>query len=537
MIKRLAVLSCLVGTLIAQPADAAEAPAYHRYTTEAGDTLIGIGERLLRNPANWRRIQRVNHVADPYRMPVGTQLRIPVTLMRSEPIAARVSRVQGEVSGSRGPLEPGAEVVTGDEIRTGENGSTTIELSDGSVLTLQPSSRLTVESLSVLKGTNQQDAQLRLHSGRVESQTAMQRGPAARFRVLTPTAAVGVRGTRFRVGTEPPQAQPATSRAEVTRGEVGVEAGTSKLPLKEGYGVVAAAGSIAKPVALLPPPAIDPAAALQERPLVRVPFAVLTGARGYRAQVATDAGFRSVITQALFTSAEAKFADLADGNYYVRIRGIDQFGLEGRDADLAFRLKARPEPPFAAEPKNNAKLRAETVSFGWTQAGEAQHYVFQLARDGSFAEPILTRDEFAEIKLTPGEKLPPADYFWRVRSVRSDGDAGPWGDIQRFQLRPPPANPEPAKIDDKSLSFSWPAEPGQTFEFQLAKDEAFAQIVDSRTLREPTITLPKPEGGTYFMRVRATDPDGYVGPYTAPQKFDVPYPKPWWMLLLLVPLL
>lgn len=537
MMKNLAARYVLFGALIALPVAAAETPAYHRYTTQAGDTLIGIGEKLLRGPTDWRRVQRINRITDPYRVPVGSVLRIPVSLMRSEPVAARVSRVQGEVSGTRGPLEPGTQVVGGDEIRTGETGSTTIELSDGSSLTLLPGSRLTLESLSVAKGTDQYDSQIRLHDGRVETQAARQRGPAARFRVLTPTAAVGVRGTRFRVGTEQQGARPAVARAEVTQGEVGVEAGRTRLPLPEGYGVVAAPGSIGKPVALLAPPAIEPSARLQERPLVRVPFAAVAGTRGYRAQIASDAGFQSIIAQALLERTEAKFADLGDGDYHVRIRAIDQFGLEGRDADLAFRLKARPEPPFAAEPRNNAKLRAESVTFGWAQASEAQHYVFQLARDAAFAEPVLMRDRLTATTLASGDKLPPADYFWRVRSVRSDGDAGPWGDVQRFQLRPPPANPEPGKIDDKSLSFAWPSEPGQTFEFQLAKDDSFAQLVDSRKISEPTVTLPKPEPGTYFMRVRATDPDGYVGPYTKAQKIDVPYGKPWWLLLLVIPLL
>lgn len=536
-IQRFACLQALLLALIALPVAAAEAPVYHRYTTEAGDTLIGIGETILRSPGDWRRVQRINRVANPYRMPVGTVLRIPVSLMRSDPVTARVSRIQGDVSGRRGPLEAGATIGSGDEIVTGENGSTTIELSDGSLLTLQPGSRLSVQSLEVLRGTSQQDAELRLHSGRVESQAAKQRGPAARFRILTPTAAVGVRGTRFRVGAEEPGAQPGTTRAEVTDGAVGVEAGNNSLALKEGFGVVAAAGSIAKPVALLPPPSITTAAALQERPLVRVPFAAVSGARAYRAQVAADAAFGSTLAQAVFASTEAKFGELADGSYYVRIRAIDQYGLEGRDADLAFRLKARPEPPFASQPQNKAKLRAESVTFAWAQAGEAQHYAFQLARDASFAETVLTRDQLGETRLAATDKLPPADYFWRVRSVRGDGDAGPWGDVQRFQLRPPPADPEPARIDDNSLSFSWPAEPEQTFEFQFAKDEAFVQPIENRTLREPAIALPKPDGGTYFMRVRAIDPDGYVGPYTATQKIEVPYAKPWWLLLLLVPLL
>lgn len=534
-LRRFTLLPAVLGALAALPAAAAEAPVYHRYLTESGDTLIGIGLRMLRRPQDWRQVQRINRVADPYRMAVGTPLRIPVSLMRSDPVSARVTRIQGEVTGTRGPLEAGARIVRGDEILTGESGATTIELSDGSLLTLQPGSRLSVEALEVLHGTDQQEARFRLHSGRVESQAAKQRGPAARFRILTPTAAVGVRGTRFRVGAETSGQQ--ATRAEVTEGTVEVEAGKAKLPLAEGFGVLAAAGSIAKPVALLPPPAISAAAALQERPLIRVPFAAVAGARAYRAQLADDAQFRSLIAQAVFATTEARFADLPDGDYHLRIRAIDESGLEGRDADLALRLKARPEPPFVSQPKNQSKLRAETVSFAWAQASEAQRYAFELARDGSFAEPVLSRDGLAETTLAAGAKLAPGDYHWRVRSIRGDGDAGPWSDVQRFELRPPPAAPAPPKIDDKTLAFSWPAEPEQTFEFQLATDESFAQPIVARTLSEPAISLPKPEAGSYFMRVRAIDPDGFVGPYTATQKIDLPHAKPWWLLLLLVPLL
>ena len=43
-IQRFACLQALLLALIALPVAAAEAPVYHRYTTEAGDTLIGIGD-------------------------------------------------------------------------------------------------------------------------------------------------------------------------------------------------------------------------------------------------------------------------------------------------------------------------------------------------------------------------------------------------------------------------------------------------------------------------------------------------------------
>ena len=67
-------------------------------------------------------------------------------------------------------------------------------------------------------------------------------------------------------------------------------------------------------------------------------------------------------------------------------------------------------------------------------------------------------------------------------------------------------------------------------------------------LNEPRITRPKPEPGTYYVRTQATDPDGFVGPFSATQQFDIPLlpppppppptVHPWWLLfLLLVPLL
>lgn len=457
--NRLPTRLLLAAILCLPVAAAAATPAvqYHAYRTAEGDTLISIGEELLRDPGDWRRVQRINRIVNPRRIPVGTTLRIPLDMMRFDPVTARVTQVRGQVSSRGATLGEGTVIRSGDELETAEDGSTTIELADGSRLTLQPKSRMRIDTLSVLRGTQQQDASLTLSAGRVESQAATQRGPAARYRIVTPTAAVGVRGTQFRVG-----AGDDATRAEVTEGAVAVDGAQASVKLPAGFGVVAAPGGLAKAVELLRAPSIADAARLQERTIVRIPFAPVDGASAYRAQIALDTDFRAIVTQSVFKSNEAKFGDLADGDYHVRVRAID------------------------------------------------------AALDG---------------------KLAPADYVWRLRSIRADGDQGPWSDIQRFQLRPPPANPEPAKIDDKSLSFSWPAEPEQSFEFQLAHDTGFTRVVESRTLRESAVTLPKPDAGIYYMRVRATDPDGFVGPWTATQTIEVPPGKPWWLLLLLIPLI
>ena len=161
------------------------------------------------------------------------------------------------------------------------------------------------------------------------------------------------------------------------------------------------------------------------------------------------------------------------------------------------------------------------MAFTWASATEAANYHFQLARDERFAR-ILD-----EVRAT-GETtynvatLAPGEYYWRVASIRADGDHGPFGDAQRFALFPPPAKPDPPREDGDKLVFSWGAEPGQTFEFQVARVALFSEVVSNLRLVEPRVSLQRPGPGRYFMRVRAIDADGFVGPYTAAQSFELP---------------
>jgi hypothetical protein len=127
------------------------------------------------------------------------------------------------------------------------------------------------------------------------------------------------------------------------------------------------------------------------------------------------------------------------------------------------------------------------------------------------------------------DKLAPGQYFWRLASLRASGDRGPYGDVLSFVLFAPPAQPEPPKIGDGDMEFRWAGEPGQTFEFQLAQEPQFIKPLIEQKLSSPEILLPRPKNaGTYFMRFRAIDADGFVGPYTAAQRFQVPdYPYPY----------
>lgn len=527
--------ACCVLMLVAFAA-IAEEPFIYR--AERGDTLIGIGGRLLTTPSHWRRVQRLNAIEDPRRIPIGREIRIPLAWIRLVPESARILAVRGSAESDGRRLEPGGLLHEGGVVSTAADGYVTVALPDGSELTIGPDSRLQLAALRRYADTTLRDLSFVLERGRVETRaTTRASGAGGRFEIRSRVAAAAVRGTEFRVGT----GEDAT-RSEVLSGRVALRglAAASEVELRTGFGSFVRGGAPpAEPRPLLPASDVTDLPPLQERPLVRFDLSPVPGAQGWHVQVATDREFRNVLAATQSDAPIVRFANLDDGDYWLRVRGIDRDGLEGLDAYHRFRLKARPEPPFPSAPALNAKLPVGPVVFNWSQPEGAARYRIQVARDAKFVSSLREEDGLTGASHTIAD-LEPGAYWWRIQSIRADADRGPFGDPQAFELRPLPADPNPAALDEKELRFSWPAAPGQTFLFQLSRDPQFARIDLERKLAEPRVALERPAAGTYYMRVRATDPDGYVGPFTTAQRIDVPEvpARPWWLLfLLLLPLL
>ena len=68
-------------------------------------------------------MQHLNGIANVYRMPVATRLRIPVSILRAEPLKARVLAMRGSVSALQGgralALANGTEIAPDTVIETG----------------------------------------------------------------------------------------------------------------------------------------------------------------------------------------------------------------------------------------------------------------------------------------------------------------------------------------------------------------------------------------------------------------------------------
>lgn len=513
-----------IGLTMAAAAVSAGEPVFTHVVTRE-ETLIALSRRLLADPRQWPQLQQHNRIVDARRIPVGTVLKIPVRLLATEPVPARVLSASGEVSGPQGvAVAAGQALPQGARLQAGDGGQATLQLVDGTVLRLRAGSAVQVETSQRLPRSGEVLSGVKVEAGQVEVQAQKRPGAGAPgFQISTPQGLLGVRGTEFRVSVD---ARAETTRNEVLEGQVMTEGrdGRAGRSVAAGFGVVVdRSGTVTPPVRLLAPPDVSAWPALQERVLVRFPIRPQPAVVAYRAQVAAaaDPAFERVLQDVRSTGAELRLVDLPNGDYRIRVRAEDAQGLQGRDALHLFTLKARPEPPLPTGPGPKAVVSGARLDLAWASVDEARSYRLQLARDEAMREPIQDQRTLAGTAWSV-DALAPGVYFWRLASERSATDQGPFGPVQRVELRALPAPLPPPRVGEDSLKLAWEGLPGQTFEVEFARSADFAVLELTRRTEQSALELRLPGTGRYWVRMRARDPDGFVGPYTAPQAFTVP---------------
>jgi len=518
---------------------AAIAPAQAQdwiYSVRPGDNLWNLSEKYLPHTGYTRRLQAHNQIEDPYHIPPGSSLRIPVAWMRATPTDATVINVHGEISftttdgAQPQSLAAGTSLSTGARIFTGADSNATVEFHDGSRLVVQSDSELRLDELRAYADSGMLISRTRLQQGRSESRVQPARGPGSRFEIRTPAAVTAVRGTDYRVSADDAGQ---SSRAEVLGGKVAVSSGHRTRLVPAGFGtVVAAAGKPPlPPVRLLPAPDLGALPPLLERVPIDFALPPVAGASGYRVQVAANAELSPLLFDRTFPSPLIRGIELPDGEYLLRARAVDERGLEGLNAQRRFTLNARPEPPFPIQPAADAGVLEQQPVFAWSSQASASAYHFQLARDAAFGTVLLDRPDLPDNGLTSPLVLAPGTYYWRVATLSATEGKGPFSDPQPFRRPPPGPALEAPEVSEQALNVRWRAgQPGQSYAFQLARDEQFTEVLAQASSGEPRVTLERPKGGRYYMHVRTIDVDGYMGPYGPVQRIDIPYDFPGWLL-------
>lgn len=503
-----------------------------------GDNLWNLTERHLTSLKYVTRLQQLNHIQDPYRIPPGTIIRIPLEWTLRQQGEGQIIGFQGTAT-LRRPGSPEAFPVTGkisvaagDEITTEQDARVTIEFKDHSRLRVESESKVRLKRSEILGQEAAVVTEVELESGRTESIVPPHSEPASRFRILTPSAVSAVRGTVFRVGAEK---KDGTTYNEVLTGVLDVSAKRQHVRLRSGYGtVIRPARPPARPVQLLPAPDLSETPDLFERMPLVMSLKPLTGAHSYRVQIALDQAFSDILTDFVTADPPLRSRLLADGNYWLRVRGRDASGLEGREAVMPVRIHARPEPPFIVTPQAGARVESDYPAFQWTTRPDITHYLIDISRTAGFEEFASYESASREGHFILPEPLAPGIYWWRIAAVSESVGAGPYSDPVSFRVPVPGPALESAQIEDDEIKFAWPAgEAGRSFQFQMARDREFREIISDTVVDEPGISLPHPGGGAYYLRIRSIGYDGEEGGFGPVQIFEVPRRFPYWLMIFL----
>jgi hypothetical protein len=280
------------------------------------------------------------------------------------------------------------------------------------------------------------------------------------------------------------------------------------------------------PKKLLPPPNLTNLHPLYREMPLEFQFEIVPGATSYRIMLARDKTFKDTVRDQVVKPQESfKITGIEDGTYFLQSRSIDDLGLEGpSSAPQEIKVRVNPLPPFIQSPSDGADFSHKTARFEWLKVTQAVRYQLQIAEDRDFQRVV------AEDKKITGvsheiENLDFNTYYFRVRSIAEDGYEGIWSDALSFNIIPPPPSPpvEKPEIDDKELRVRWRnLGDGITYRFQMAKDQAFEEVLLDKKLSEPEITFEKPgDVGTYYVRTSAMDRQGYEGDFSEPQTFEV----------------
>lgn len=394
------------------------------YLVNRGDTLIDVARKYLRNPNDYRQLQRDNGVANPRRMATGRTLSIDPALLRTRDDPAQIESFRGDVqivrNGSNVPPAAGTVLREGDVVNTGSSAFARIAFSDGTHTVVPSRSSIRLDRLRRFIINEAPDHRLVVARGRAESRVSPRQRPGG-FRVTTPTAISAVRGTEFRVAYDEATGNSSTG---VLEGTVAVadDTATNGVLVTQGEGVALRANED-KPVAvaLLTAPIMSEADVLQTAATIAIDYSAPSDARIVRGFVSSDASMQDLVAEADTPNGQKlALPDLAEGQWFLRLTAVSADGLEGRARTFNF-IRAR-NGIDGLSLDQDLLNDVRQYRFKWRAEGEGDaSFRFQLTRANDDGEPegqpLIDSAGLSDSSFTLTD-LPAGTYSWRIEGTR-----------------------------------------------------------------------------------------------------------------------
>lgn len=423
---------CLVaGCLLSAPLWAVETKAVqadYLYTVKAGDNLSTFSATILDTTKRWPEVAQYNHVKNAQVIMPGQVLRIQLAWLKNYPAHAKIESLRGAVLLNGKPAKVGDIVDTGAKLETPEGASLRMSLPDGSTLNMLEKSQLEAKTLTQKKQGVPFESVFRLVTGRIDAIKKKYPDGQAPLRIQAMHATIGVRGTHFRIGQEN-----GNTLAEIENGLVsfGDEAKAAPIALTVAQGSVGDGVHNPEMIPLLPAPTFALMPELNPRALsFSVPEVV--GAKGYRGELASDAEFLNLLAPVASDRAEIQLPALAVGRYWLRLRAVDEHGLQGVEGITSIVVQDIAVPlPIELKP-TSLQIEGDHLQVVW--AGEAGlSYECHIASNPAFKFPLVNV-VLSSAKLSIPS--PDAGQYWiRVRAINADGKRSDWSEIMSFKVK------------------------------------------------------------------------------------------------------
>lgn len=232
----------------------AEADKLQVIEVKQGDTVSKISKKYLEDPSQWPALLKYNKIANPNLIQPGMKLKVPANLGK-KPSAVVIFK-SGKAQFARAQESAWKEVFiklglySEDQVRTGALSSVHLQLSNMTILRLQPESYIIVNKVD----KNAKETIFTLQQGRLQAQVENMKKTGGHLMVRTPTSVAAVRGTIFELNTTE-----AESGLACFEGQVDVSAQKVTVQVPQGMGTFVEKGKPPmKPFALPQPPQISP---------------------------------------------------------------------------------------------------------------------------------------------------------------------------------------------------------------------------------------------------------------------------------------